>query len=61
VEPSIVNGCPEKKPYPMPQTKPETSDSIAAMFFPVASLRRPPKVMIGDKQAKYKKMKDATH
>lgn len=45
----------------MPQTKPETSDSIAAMFFPVASLSNPPKVIMGDKQAKYKKMKDATH
>jgi len=45
----------------MPQTNPETSDSIAAIFFPVASLRRPPKVIMGDKQAKYKKIKEATH
>jgi len=45
----------------MPQTKPETSDSMAAIFLPVASLRRPPNVMMGDKQAKYRKKKDATH
>lgn len=61
MEPRIVNGWPEKNPYPIPHTKPETSDSIAAIFFPVASLRRPPKVIMGDKQAKYKKMNEATH
>ena len=61
VDPRMVSGCPEKKPYPIPHTKPETRDSIAAMFFPVASLKRPPKVMIGDRQAKYKKIKLAMH
>lgn len=45
----------------MPQTKPETKDSIAAMLFPVAVPSNPPKVMIGDKQAKYKNIQEATH
>lgn len=59
--PRIVRGCPEKNPYPIPQIKPETKDSIAAILFPVAEPRRPPNVMIGDKQAKYKNIHDAIH
>lgn len=61
VDPRIVNGCPEKNPYPIPQTNPETKDSMAAIFFPVASLKRPPNVIIGDRQAKYKNINDAMH
>lgn len=52
VEPKIVSGWPEKNPYPMPHTNPETRDSIAAIFLPVASLSRPPNVIMGDKHAK---------
>jgi hypothetical protein len=54
--PKIVSGCPEKKPYPIPQTNPDTNDSIAAIFLPVAFDSNPPNVIIGDKQAKYKKI-----
>lgn len=57
----MVKGCPEKNPYPIPQTKPETNDSMAAIFFPVASPNKPPNVIIGERQAKYRKIKEATH
>ncbi len=34
---------------------------MAAIFLPVTSLKSPPKVIIGDKQAKYKNIQEATH
>uniref|UniRef100_A0A182J676 Uncharacterized protein n=1 Tax=Anopheles atroparvus TaxID=41427 RepID=A0A182J676_ANOAO len=52
VEPRMVSGWPEKNPYPMPHTNPDTSDSIAAILFPVAVPSSPPNVMIGERQAK---------
>ena len=61
VDPRMVSGCPEKKPQPIPQTKPETRDSIAAMLLPVAWPKRPPNVMMGDRQAKYKNIHEAMH
>lgn len=61
VEPRMVRGCPEKNPYPIPQTKPDTKDSMAAILLPVALPNSPPNVMIGDKQAKYKNIHDAIH
>lgn len=61
VDPKMVSGCPEKKPQPIPHTKPDTKDSIAAMLFPVAWPKRPPNVIMGDRQAKYKKIQEATH
>ena len=45
----------------IPQTKPETRDSIAAMLLPVAWPKRPPNVMMGDRQAKYKNIHEAMH
>ncbi len=52
VDPRMVNGCPENIPNKTPQIIPETRDSMDAMWFLVASPNRPPKVMIGVKQAK---------
>lgn len=61
VDPKIVSGCPEKKPYPMPQIKPDTSDSMAAILFPVTPPNSPPNVIIGERQAKYRNIQEATH
>lgn len=54
VEPRIVSGWPENSPYPIPHTNPETRDSIAAMLLFVAFPSKPPKVIMGVKQAKLK-------
>lgn len=43
----------------MPHRAPVNNDSIVAMFWPVASPNRPPKVMIGARHAKYRKKIDA--
>lgn len=52
VLPKIVNGWPANKWYKIPQIAPDRRLSIAAMLLSVALLKRPPKVIIGDKQAK---------
>ena len=61
VDPRMVSGYPEKKPYNIPHTKPDTRDSRAAMLLPVAWPNRPPNVMMGERQAKYKKIHEAMH
>jgi hypothetical protein len=61
VLPKMVSGWPANKAYVTPTTAPETKDSIAAMLLPVASPSNPPNVMIGVRQAKYRKIQEAMH